>query len=110
MNEDSSDEGSESDDSSDEDVNCAGKPYLTISALTCLLHALLYETECDRVAANAKDVTHEMGRGHSNLPDSKFNALTQFRSKTVNLHQIHYELATNCGLLQSNKTFTCREE
>lgn len=110
MNEDSSDKGSESEDSSDEDVNCAGKPYLTISALTCLLHALLYEIECDRVAAKEKDVTDEMGCGHSNLPESKFHALTQFRSKSVNLHQIHYELATNCGLLQSNKTFMYREE
>lgn len=100
---------SDSDDSSDsdpEDIQCDGKPYKTRAVLKCPLHALLYKIECNRVARKATDVVHsEMGRGHSNLPESKFNVLTRFRSKNVNLHQLHYEFITNVGLCQSNMTY-----
>ena len=46
-----------------------------------------------------------MGKGHSNLPESKFSVLTKFRPKDTNLHQIHYEVSTNMGLCQSNMTY-----
>ena len=66
-----------------------------------------YELEFDRVARKATEIVHEdMGRGHSNLPESKFHVLTRFRPKTVNLHQLQYEIFfTNVGLCQSNMTF-----
>lgn len=84
---------------------------LTRNHLSCSLHVMLYEIECDRVAAKAKDViSEEMGRGRSNLPESKFNVLTRFRSRSVNLHQLHYEFSTNCGLCQSNMSFMYKEE
>ena len=36
--------------------------------LTCELHSLLYEIECDRMAEKANDVIDSnMGKGHSNL-------------------------------------------
>ena len=108
-----SDSTDESDDSSDEEfeTECTGKPYTTRHALHCELHALLYEIECERVARKAKDVIHaEMGRRHSNLPESKFHVLTRFRPKNLNLHQMHYKFATNCGLCQSNMTFMYHEE
>ena len=64
------------------------------------------EIECRRINRKANDIIHdEMGRGHSNLPESKFNVLTRFRTKNINLHQLHYEFITNVGLCQSNMTF-----
>lgn len=107
-----SEESSQNEDSSDdeESLSCNGKPYVTRSYLSCPLHSVLYEIECDRVAEKAKEVIHdEMGRGHSNLPESKFNVLTRCRTKSINLHQLHYEFSTNCGLCQSNMSFMYRE-
>ena len=100
------DSGSEDSSSEDEmDIKCSGSAYATRHPLECELHSLLYEIECDRVAKKAKDVIHnEMGRGHSNLPESKFHVLTRFRPKNVNLHQVHYEFSTNSGLCQGNMT------
>ena len=46
-----------------------------------------------------------MGKGHSNLSETKFHVLTKFRPKDVNLHQLHYEFSTNLGLCQSHMTF-----
>lgn len=101
-----SDECDESDEDEDPQLKCAGKPYVARHVLRCKLHALLYEIECNRISNKAKAVVHEeMGRGHSSLPESKFNVLTRFRSKSVNLHQLHYEFITNIGLCQSNMTF-----
>ena len=110
-----SDAESGTDDSDDEDgdekLKCPGKPYSTRNILTCPLHGLLYEIECDRVGAKAKEVVHEeMGKGHSNLPESKFSVLTKFRAKSTNLHQVYYEFSTNCGLCQSNMTFMFNKE
>ena len=51
-----------------------------------------------------------MGKGHSNLPESKFHVLTRFRPKDVNLHQPHYEFSTNLGLRQSNMTFLVKRK
>ncbi|XP_031553407.1 uncharacterized protein LOC116290504 [Actinia tenebrosa] len=118
---DSNDDGSDNEDSdyddidnSDEDedpqLKCPGKSYTTRKILHCELHALLYEIECTRISQKAKDIVHEeMGRGHSSMPESKFNVLTRFHTKNVNLHQLHYEFITNVGLCQSNMTFMYKE-
>lgn len=71
----------------------------------------MYEIECSRVVNKAKDIVHEeLGRGHSNHPESKLNVLTRFRSKSVSLHKIHYEFITNVELCQSNMTFMYKHE
>ena len=51
-----------------------------------------------------------MGKGYSNLPESKFHVLTKFRPKDVNSHQLHYEFSTNLGLCQSNVTFLVKRK
>ena len=51
-----------------------------------------------------------MGKGHSDLPESKFHVLTKFRPKDVNLHQLHCEFSTNLGLCQSNMTFLVKRK
>lgn len=95
-----------SDDSEGEAETCEGQPYKTKAALTCPLHSLLYEIECTRMSKKAAQIIDpEMGRGHSNLPESRFGVLAKFRAKDVNLHQLHYELSTNIGLLQSNMSW-----
>ena len=70
---------------------CSGKPYqVKGKVLTCDLHSLLYQIECNRVAEKANEVIDpDMGRGHSNLPESRFHVLTKFRPKGINLHQVH---------------------
>lgn len=91
------DQGSDSEDSEDSDgelttnFSCAGKPYqVRGKVLTCDLHSLLYKIECNRIAEKANEVIDPvMGKGHSNLPESKFHVLTKFRSKDKNLHQLH---------------------
>lgn len=86
--------------------NCVGKPYSTKAALTCPLHELLYEIEFHRLSKKAVQIIEpQMGRVHSNLPESRFNVLTRFRGKDLNLHQLHYEVSTNIGLLQSNMSW-----
>lgn len=110
---DDNEESEDSDDSEGDDgidggekLECDGKPYSSRTVLKCPLHSLLYEIECARVARKATSVIHtEIGRGHSNLPESKFHVLTRFRPKNVNLHQMHYEFITNVGLCQSDMTF-----
>ncbi len=79
--------------------------------LTCDLHSLLYEIECNRIAEKANEVIDpDMGKGHSNLPESKFHVLTKFRPKDKNLHQLHYEFSTNLGLCQSNMSFLVKRK
>ena len=103
-------EGSEDSEDSDGDYNtnftCEGRPYKVRGrALTCDLHSLLYEIECNRIAEKANEVIDPvMGKDHSNLPESKFSVLTKFRPKDTNLHQMHYEVST-MGLCQSNMTY-----
>ena len=105
-----SEDSKDSEDSDGEyntNYSCEGKPFkVRARALTCELHSLLYEIECNRIAEKAMEVIHSvMGKGHSNLPESKFSVLTKFRPKDTNLHQIHYEVSTNMGLCQSNMTY-----
>ena len=74
-----------------------GKPYqVKGKALTCDLHRFLYEIECSHTAEKANKVIDPiMGKGRSNLPESKFHFLTKFRPKKKNLHQLHYEFSAN---------------
>ena len=113
---DSDSEGSVDSEDSDGEYNtnfsCSGKHYkVRRKVLTCDLHSLLYEIECNRIAEKANEVIDPvMGKGHSNLPESKFHVLTKFRPKDVNLHQLHYEFSTNLGLCQSNMTFLVKRK
>ena len=86
-------EDSESEEKADNTkFSCKGKDYHTSNKLSCPLHALLYEIETHRLGGIAQELIHPvLGRGHSNLPESTFEVLTRFRSKNVNLHQLHYE-------------------
>ena len=83
-----------------EDLKCAGEPYHSANVLKCEFHALAYEIECHERAKDAeKVISPELGKGHSNLPESTF------RAKDINLHREHYEAATNLGLIQANMTW-----
>ena len=113
-----SEDDEDSEDSEDSDgelttnFSCAGKPYqVRGKVLTCDLHSLLYEIECNRIAEKANEVIDPvMGKGHSNLPESKFHVLSKFRPKDKNLHQLHYEFSTNLGLCQSNMTYLVKRK
>lgn len=90
----------------EEELKCAGKPYKSAHNLTCDFHALAYEIECDNRAAKADYVIDsELGKGHSNIPESAFSVLTKFRPKDTNLHRKHYSASTNLGLIQGNMTW-----
>ena len=66
----------------------------------------LHMRECAKRAKNAEKVIDpELGKGHSNLPESIFSVLTKFRAKDTNLHQKNYQASTNLGLLQANMTW-----
>ena len=114
--EDSGSEDSEDSEDSDGELatnySCVGKPYqVRGKVLTCDLHSLLYEIECNRIAEKANEVIDPvMGKGHSNLPESKFHVLTKFRPKDKNLHQLHYEFSTNLGLCQGNMTYLIKRK
>ncbi|KAI8493983.1 hypothetical protein Bbelb_283300 [Branchiostoma belcheri] len=61
------------------DVQCTGEMYKTSHPLTCTMHSMAYEIECEERAAKAEDVIHpEMGRGHSNYPQPSNNVLIRF--------------------------------
>jgi hypothetical protein len=88
------------------DMKCSGEPYHSAHVLKCDFHGLLYEIECAHRAKDAEKVIDpELGKGHSNLPESSFSVLTKFRAKDINLHQVHYQASTNLGLLQSCMTW-----
>lgn len=89
-----------------EELKCAGEPYHSANVLKCEFHALAYEIECHERAKDAeKVISPELGKGHSNLPESTFSVLTKFRAKDINLHKEHYEASTNLGLIQANMTW-----
>ena len=68
---------------------CVGKPYESKYVLSCELHSLGYEIECERRASMAESVIHSvMGRGHSNLCEAAFNVLPRFRAKNLALHRL----------------------
>ena len=116
---DSDSEGSvDSEDSEDSDggyntnFSCSGKHYKVRGKVqTFDLHSLLYEIECNRIAEKANEVIDPvMGKGHSNLAESKFHVLTKFRPRDVNLHHLHYEFSTNLGLCQSIMRFLVKSK
>ena len=76
------------------------------NVLRCDLHSLAYEIECDHRASHAAEIIDpELGRGHSNLCESTFSIVATFRRKDTNLHRVHYQTATNLGLMQSDMTY-----
>ena len=90
----------------DDELKCDGKTYTTKNPLTCPLHALAYEIECDICASQVHDIIHPiLGRGHSNIHEASHNVLIRFRSKDICLHRLHYITSTNMGLCQSNMTW-----
>ena len=90
----------------EDEVECDGREYATKNPLTCPLHALAYEIECNIRAARSHNVIHpELGKGHSNLCEGSHNVLIRFRSKDLHLHRLHYITSTDLGLCQSNMTY-----
>ena len=74
-----------------DEPSCEGKPYESKHIVTCPLHSLAYQIECETRAASAQSVIHpEMGRGHSNLCEAAFNVLPHYRSKNMALHRLSY--------------------
>ena len=85
-----------------DDLQCVGKPYESKFVLSCELHSLGYEIECEQRALNAESVIHTvMGRGHSNLCEAAFNILPRFHAKSLALHRLSYITLTNWGLIMS---------
>lgn len=90
-------------DEDDLQIKCEGKVYTTKNVLTCPMHQLAYEIECNERASRAQEVIHpDFGRGHSNLPEADHHIFTKFRAKDQNLQRLHYITSTNFGLMQSN--------
>jgi len=88
------------------DMKCSGQQYHSSHVLKCDFHGLSYEIECAERAKKAKEVIDpNLGKGHSNLPESTFSVLTKFRAKDINLHRKHYQASTNLGLIQSCMTW-----
>ena len=91
------------------ELKCLAEDYHSANVLTCKFQALDYKIECTHRANDAeKDTGPELGKGHSNLPESTFSVLTKFRPKDTNLHMKHYHAATYLGLLQANLTWCHR--
>ena len=90
----------------EDEIECEGREYATKNPITCPLHALAYEIECNNRAAQSHNVIHpELGKDHSNLCEGSHNVLIRFRSKDLHLHRLHYVTSTNLGLCQSNMTY-----
>ena len=83
-----------------------GKEYESTNILTCPLHALTYEIECNHRADHAsKIIDPELGRGHSNACEATFTVFPKFRPKDVGLQRLHYQASTNLALLQASMTY-----
>ncbi len=88
------------------ELKCEGKPYRTKYVLSCPLHSLAYEIECDYRASMADQLVHpDLKRGHSNWLEASHNVFIRFRPKHIQLERLHYETSTNLALLQSNMTY-----
>ena len=89
-----------------ENYECEGKDYHTKHIVSCPLHSLAYEIECNRRVDMADVLVHPvLKRGHSNWLEASHNVLIRFRPKHIHLERLHYETSTNLGLLQSNMTY-----
>ena len=83
-----------------EQFECDGKDYLMNHVLSCPLHCLAYEIECDSRTSMADVLVHPvLKRGHFNWLAASHNV---FRPKHINLERLHYETST---LLQSIMTY-----
>ena len=88
-----------------EPPRCDGEKYHTKLVLSCPLHSLAYEIECDYRASMAADLVHPVLKpGHSNWLEASHNVFIRFRPKHIQQERLHYEVATNLALLQSNMT------
>ncbi len=86
----------------DDNLHCAGKLYESKYILSCELHALRYEIECENRASNSDSIIHPtMGRGHSNLCEAAFSVLPLYRAKKLALNRLSYITLTNSGLIIS---------
>lgn len=90
----------------DDELKCQGKEYQSTNVLTCPLHSLAYEIECNHRADHATEIIDpELGRGHSNACESTFSVFPKFRPKDVGLQRLHYQASTNLALLQASMTY-----
>ena len=65
----------------------------TMHVLTCPLHALVYEIECDYRASQAQDPIHpELSKGHSNIHESFHSVLTKFKSNLVKSTEVKQDV------------------
>ena len=72
-----------------ENYECEGKDYHTKHILSCPLHSLAYEIECDRRADMADVLVHPvLKRGHSNWLEASHNVFIRFRPKHINLERL----------------------
>ena len=86
----------------DDNLQCEGEPYESKFVLSCELHSLGYEIECEVRASSAEKVIHPiMGRGHSNLCEAAFNVLPRYRAKSLAIHRLSYITLSNWGLIMS---------
>ena len=90
----------------EDDLKCPGNEYKSRVVVTCKLHALAYEIECNHRADNADEIIDpELGRGHTNLCESTFSVFPKFRPKDPTLHRLHYQASTNLALIQASMTY-----
>ena len=67
-------------------LHCSGKDYASKNVLTCPMHALAYEIECNHRADDAAEIIDpDLGRGYSNACEATFSVFTKFRPKDVAL-------------------------
>ena len=89
-----------------DDMKCPGKEDQSAHVLTCPLHALAYEIECNHRADHAREIIDpELGRGHSNACEATFTVFPKFRPKDIGLQRLHYQASTNLALILSSTTY-----
>ena len=88
------------------DLTCVGKEYKSTNILTCPMHSLAYEVECNHRADQAHEIIDpELGRGHSNACEATFSVFPKFRPKDIGLQRLHYQASTNLALMQASMTY-----
>ena len=86
----------------DDNLQCEDKPYESKCVLSCELHSLGYEIECEvRTSSAEKAIRLIMGRGHSNLYEAAFNVLPRYQAKSFAIHRLSYITLSNWGLIMS---------
>ena len=89
-----------------EELKCERKPYQSKNVVSCPLHSLAYELECEARASKASSVIHnKLGKGHPNLCESAFSVLPRFCAKHLALHRLAYMTLINWELIISCLTF-----